>query len=600
MPNPLISDKNVEFLLYELLDAERLAKLPAFSDHSRETFDLYLGSVRKFAREQLFPSYRQLDLEPPELTAQGVAVHPKLRELFPQLVELGVINATRPPAVGGQNLPGLVAGLATAYLMAGNLSVYGYAGLTTGAARLLESFGSAALKQSFMQRMYAGEWTGTMALTEPQAGSSLSDVQTRATPTPEGHYLVSGSKIFISAGDHDLTENIVHLTLARIEGAPQGIKGVSLFAVPKYRLQGDTLVGNDAIASGVFHKIGWKALPSIALTLGENADCHGYLVGEPHQGIRYMFQMMNDARIMVGMNAAATASAAYLESLEYALSRPQGRPLGAKDPSAPQVDIIEHADVRRMLLRQKAIVEGSFALLASASLYADLHEHAPDAAARSEAGLLLDLLTPVAKTFPAEKGFESNALAVQIHGGYGYTSEYLPESWLRDQKLNTLHEGTTGIQSLDLLGRKVVAGGGSAVRLLVREVDLTLARAKAAGVADEWCAKLQGALRGVLSVTEHLAGLGLAGDVEGMLLHSVDYLDLFSTFVIGWQWLAQAAAAQERLTALAPDDPRADFYQGKLSAAQYWLLSELPRIGYLAALCRSGEDSYAKVQPSWF
>lgn len=600
MTNPLISDKNIEFLLYEFLDAERLTELPAFSDHSRETFDLYLASVRKLAREQLFPSYRQLDLEPPELTSHGVVVHPKLRELFPQLVELGVINATRPPEVGGQNLPGLVAGLATAYLMAGNLSVYGYAGLTTGAARLLESFGSDELKERFMQRMYAGEWTGTMALTEPQAGSSLSDVQTKATPTPEGHYLVAGSKIFISAGDHDLTENIVHLTLARIEGAPPGIKGVSLFAIPKYRFQGDTLVSNDAVASGVFHKTGWKALPSIALTLGEDGDCHGYLVGEPHQGIRYMFQMMNDARIMVGMNAAATASAAYLESLDYALNRPQGRPLSAKDPSAPQVNIVEHADVRRMLLRQKAIVEGSFALLATASLYADLQEHGSSPAERKDAGLLLDLLTPVAKSFPAEKGFDSNALAVQIHGGYGYTSEYLPESWLRDQKLNTLHEGTTGIQSLDLLGRKVVAGGGSAVQLLVREVGRSVERAKAAGVNDDWCAKLQGSLQGVLSVTEHLAGLGLAGDVEGMLLHSVDYLDMFSTFVIGWQWLAQAAAAQERLHQLTADDPRADFYHGKLSAAQYWLLSELPRVGYLAALCRSGEDSYSKVQASWF
>ncbi|MGE0322447.1 MAG: acyl-CoA dehydrogenase [Polyangiaceae bacterium] len=600
MPNPLIQDRNVEFLLYELLDAEKLCELPVFSEHSRDTFDLFLGSARKVAREQLFPSYRALDLEPPELTPSGVKVHPQLKQLYPQLVELGILNATRPEEVGGQNLPALINAMASAYLMAGNLAVYAYAGLTTGAARLIESFGSDELKQEYMQRMYGGEWTGTMALTEPHAGSSLSDVQTRAEPTDAGHYLLRGSKVFISGGDHDVTENIVHLCLARIVDAPPGIKGVSLFVVPKRRRENGALVDNDAVAAGVFHKIGWKGLPSIALNLGENDACHGYLVGEPNQGIRYMFQMMNDARLMVGMNGAATASVAYLESLDYALNRPQGRAIGAKDPTAPQVPIIEHADVRRMLLRQKAIVEGSLSLLATASLYADLEEHAAGETERAEAHLLLDLLTPVAKTFPAEKGFESNALAVQIHGGYGYTSEYLPEAWLRDQKLNSLHEGTSGIQSLDLLGRKVVAGGGKAVQLLQREISNSAERAQRAGVPDEWIAKVQGSTQAMLAVTHHLAGLGLQGDVEGMLLHSSDYLDLFSTLVIGWQWLAQAAAAKEGLARIGSDQALAAFYRGKLAAAQYWIQSELPRIGYLAALCKSGEDSYRDIDPSWF
>ncbi len=597
MPNPLISDRDVEFLLFELFDAEALCKLPHFADHTRETFELYLASSRKLAREVLFPAYRPFDEAPPVLEQGRVKVHPLLYDILPRMVELGIIAATRPADVGGQQLPVLVACMANAYLMAANAGAYGFIGLTSGAGRLIESFGSDELKREFMDRMYEGRWTGTMALTEPQAGSSLSDVQTHATPTDDGYYLIRGSKIFISGGDQEVTENIVHLLLARIDGAPPGIKGVSLFAVPRLRQQGDELVPNDVAVTGVIHKIGWRGLPSLALDYGENGDCRGWLVGEPHQGIRYMFQMMNEARLMVGVNGVATASAAYHEALAYAADRPQGRRLGEKDPTLPQVPIIEHADVRRMLLRQKAIVEGGLSLLAECARLSDISEHGTDEAERKHAGLLLDLLTPVAKTFPAERGFEANALAVQIHGGYGYSSEYLPESWLRDQKLNSIHEGTTGIQSLDLLGRKVMGHGGQSLFALRDEMVGTIAEARAAGVDDDWCGRLEGALAALGSVTEHLGGLGMNGDVAGMLLHSVDYMDLFSTVVIGWQWLKQAAAAKR---GLAAGRATPAFYEGKLCAAQYWINTELPRAGYLSALCRSGEDSYARMKPGWF
>ena len=597
MANPLLSDRNVEFLLFELFDAEALCGLPHFADHSRETFELYLASAKKLAREVLFPAYRPFDEAPPVLEQGRVKVHPLLSEVLPRMIELGIIAATRPVEVGGQQLPVLVACMANAYLMAANAGAYGFIGLTSGAGRLIESFGSEALKREYMDPMYEGRWTGTMALTEPQAGSSLSDVQTHATPTDDGYYLIRGSKIFISGGDQDVTENIVHLLLARIDGAPPGIKGVSLFAVPRLRREGEELVPNDVAVTGVIHKIGWRGLPSLALDYGENGDCRGWLVGEPHQGIRYMFQMMNEARLMVGVNGAATSSAAYHEALAYAADRPQGRRLGEKDPTQPQVPIIEHADVRRMLLRQKAIVEGGLSLLAECARLSDLSEHTTDDAERKRAGLLLDLLTPIAKTFPAERGFEANALAVQIHGGYGYSSEYLPESWLRDQKLNSIHEGTTGIQSLDLLGRKVMGHGGQSLFALRDELVATVADARAAGVDDEWCGRLEGALAALGSVTEHLGGLGMQGDVAGMLLHSADYMDLFSTVVIGWQWLKQAAVAKPGL-----DAGRATpaFYEGKLCAAQYWINTELPRAGYLAALCRSGEDSYARIKPEWF
>ncbi|MCA9674536.1 MAG: acyl-CoA dehydrogenase, partial [Myxococcales bacterium] len=452
--NPLLDDRDVDFVLHEVLDVTALTRLPYFADHDRDTFDLVIGGARRFARDVLFDTYRPLDEAPPRLVDGRILVHPKLREVFPALLGLDLIAAPRPVAVGGQQLPLTVFNAAVAYLMAANLGVYGYLGLTQGAAHLIEAFGDDALRATYLARMYAGTWTGTMALTEPQAGSSLADVQTTATPTADGHYLIRGNKIFISGGDHDLADNVVHLTLARIAGAPPGTRGISLFCVPRLRPEGGALVDNDVATAGMIHKIGWKGLPSLALNYGERDDCRGWLVGEPHRGLAYMFQMMNEARLMVGLNGVATASVAYHEAVAYARTRPQGRPAGAKDPTAPPVPIVAHADVRRMLLRQKAIVEGGLGLIVRCCWYADVAGHGDPAidlgVDPAQAALLLDLLTPVAKSFPAEKGFEANALAVQIHGGYGYSSEYLPEAWLRDQKLNSIHEGTTGIHALDL------------------------------------------------------------------------------------------------------------------------------------------------------
>ncbi|MCP3136042.1 acyl-CoA dehydrogenase [Pyxidicoccus xibeiensis] len=596
-PNPLLSDRDVDFQLYEVLDAAELCKLPAFAEHSRDTFTLMLDSTRRFAREVLYPTYRPMDAEPPVFKDGRVHVHPLMRELYPRMVDLGLLTATRPPEVGGQQLPLTLHAMASTYLMAANLSAYAYVGLTLGAAHLLEVFGTSELKDAFMAPMYRGEWTGTMALTEPQAGSSLADVRTRATPAPDGTWRIQGSKIFISGGDQDFTDNVIHLTLARMEGAEGGTKGISLFAVPSRRPEGGKLVDNDVRVAGVIHKIGWKGIPSLALNYGEEGDCRGWLVGQPGKGLACMFQMMNEARIMVGMNGVATASVAYHEAVAYARERPQGRPAGVRDASRPQSPIIEHADVRRMLLRQKAIVEGGLSLLLAASYQADLASHGADEDTRRRAGLLVDLLTPVAKTFPAERGFEANALAVQVHGGYGYSSEYAPEAWLRDQKLNSIHEGTTGIQGLDLLGRKVVAGGGAALQAFAEEVGATVKRARAAGVEAAWCDALEGALGEVAEVVGELGARGMAGEVELMLRHSADFLDLFSVLAVAWRWLAQAAAAKE---GLARGGGSADFYEGKLAAAQYWTAVELPRVPLLAKLCRTAEDSYARMRPEWF
>jgi alkylation response protein AidB-like acyl-CoA dehydrogenase len=593
--NPLLDDKLVDLVLEATADLPSMAAWPAFAEQSYDSYRLVLDAARRLARGPLFEAYRPMDQDPPRYEGGRVRAHPSMHRLYPLLVETGLLSASRPAEVGGLGLPLTLTAVAGAYLMAANLGAYGYLGLTAGAAHLLEAFGGEALRAAFMAPLYEGRWTGTMALTEPQAGSSLADVATRARRGgPDGTYRLEGAKVFISGGDHDLSENIVHMTLARVEGAPPGVKGVSLFAVPRLRPENGALVPNDVHCTGLFHKMGWRGIASVALSFGEGGDCRGWLVGEEGRGVAYMFQMMNEARLMVGFNAVATASVAYHEALAYARSRPQGRPLGGRDPHAPQVPIVEHADVRRMLLRQKAIVEGGFGLLVTAARHADAAAHAPGAAERERSQLLLDLLTPVAKSFPAEYGFEANALAVQVHGGYGYTSEYLPESWLRDQKLNSIHEGTTGIQGLDLLGRKVIAAGGAAFRALEEEVTAGLARARASGVSGGWCDEVARAFGRASGLTAELGARGLAGDVEGMLRHSADYLSLLSVLLVAWQLVAQAGAALERRDRLPPA-----FVEGRLRAARYWLSTELPRVEIWAALCRD-DDSYALAPPDAF
>jgi butyryl-CoA dehydrogenase len=595
MPNPLIDEKTLDFVLHDVVGLESILALPRFAEHDRAVCDATIDSVRRYSREVLFPAYRILDAEPPVLRDGRALVHPRLQEIWPGLRDLGLISAGRSTEIGGQQLPFLVTLAAILHIQAANCPLYSFLGLTTGAAHLIETFGSEALKERYLPPLLDGTWTGTMALTEPQAGSSLADIETRATPSGD-HHLVSGSKIFISGGDHDLTENIVHMVLARIDGAPPGVKGISLFLVPKLRPEGGCLVPNDVKVAGLIHKIGWRGLPAAALNFGEEGGCHGWLVGEPHRGLAAMFQMMNEARIIIGGSGVATASVAYQESLAYARTRPQGRSLTNRDASSPQVPITEHADVRRMLLRQKAIVEGGLALLFQCARLSDLADHA-EGESKRRAQLLLDLLTPLAKSFPAEKGFESTVLALQVHGGYGYSSEYLPEAFLRDQKLNSIHEGTTGIQGLDLLGRKVVMEKGAALRILGEEVAASCARATKAGVDPAWIAAVGETGQKVGALTGELARRGQERGPEAMLLHSADYLDLFSSWVVAWQWLEMAAVAKEALA--AGRGPEA-FYAGKVAAAEHWIRTEMPKAQTLIAICREGEESYRAIPDEGF
>ncbi|MFZ5868275.1 MAG: acyl-CoA dehydrogenase [Thermodesulfobacteriota bacterium] len=581
MAERFMSERNLKFLLYEVLDLESLTKLPYYQDHSREVFDLVLDTAIRMGRDLLAPAFQEMDKQAPQLVNGEVKVHPLVRTFMKESGEGGWIGAGFPYDVGGQQLPITLAMAAAFIFGAANFAAGAYPGLTTGATHLILSFGSDELRDTYVAQMLSGEWQGTMALTEPQAGSSLSDITTRAEPTDEGYYKIFGQKIFISAGDHNGVDNVVHLMLAKIKGAPLGVKGISLFVVPKKRIGADgKLVSNDITTVGVYHKMGYKGCPITQLSMGDNGDCRGYLVGEPHKGLSYMFQMMNEARLGVGMQATSIATAAYYASLEYAGERPQGRKIATKDPSLPQVHIIEHADIRRMLLFQRAIVEGSLSLLLQGSVYSDLAAHT-EGEQKERYELLLDLLTPVAKTYPSEMGIFSVSQGLQILGGYGYCDEFPLEQYYRDIRIHPIHEGTTGIQALDLLGRKVVMKNGAAARAYFEEVYKTITPALEDPALKPYAEKLQEALGTLQSVTTHLVGFALKGEVELFLADATLYLELFGIIAVAWQWLLQGLAAQKALQA-GPTEQETLFYQGKLMTMRYFYHYELPKIQGLA------------------
>ena len=595
--NPLLDEKETDFLLHDVLGAEELFSLPDFAEHNRATFDLVLGSSRRLSREVLHPVFRAMDAAPPSLEDGRIHVHPKMRDAYRALVGLGLVSAPLPPRAGGVGLPMMAQAASLVQVFAANAAAGFFPALTSLVAQIVGMLGSPAIQAAYGQRLASGEWTGTLAFTEAQAGSDITEIRTSATKTEEGHYLLRGEKIFISAGDHDLTDNIVNVVIARIEGAPLGPMGLSLFVVPQKRPEGDALVGNDVQTTGLLHKLGWRGLPSAVLRFGEGGDCRGWLLGEANQAIVYLMGALGPVRLLFSMTSVASALAGYKASLAYARERAQSRPIAAPDPSKPPVAIIEHADVRRMLLRQKAIVEGGLGLVLALAKYQDVAGHGVTPEARGRAHTLFELIAPAAKGITGDRGFESNALAIQVLGGHGASVDHPVEAYLRDQKLNTLHAGTTGTLALDLLGRQALANEGAPIRMLGEEIASAVARARKAGVEAAWCDAVLGGFGELAKVTMDVAAFAQAGDPDKMLRHATDYLDLFGTLVIGWQWLLQAAAARECQSAGRYD---AAFLEGKLGAAQYWMATEMPRIALLASLCRAAEDSYARMHSDWF
>ncbi len=600
MSETLLSSRNLAFELYEVLDAEALTRRERFAEHSRETFDAAIGTARTIAEKFFAPHNRKNDENEPRYENGEAILIPEVKPAVDAFLEAGFLNAARDFEAGGMQLPTLLSQACFAHFQSANAASASYPFLTMGAANLIENFGSEEQKRRFLQPMIDGRFFGTMALTEPHAGSSLADIRTRAEPAEDGTYRLRGNKIFISGGDHPLSENIVHLVLAKLPDAPPGVKGISLFIVPKFLVNDDGSLGmrNDVLLAGLFHKMGWRGTTSTALNFGDNGNCVGYLVGKPHQGLSYMFQMMNEARIGVGMGAVMLGYAGYLYSLEYARERPQGRLPDSKNPESAPVSIIQHADVKRMLLTQKAYVEGSFDLgLYAARLFDDTQTGETEEQ-RKLASELLDLLTPIVKSWPSEFCLKANELAIQILGGHGYTREYPVEQYYRDNRLNPIHEGTHGIQSLDLLGRKLAQNGGAGLKQLIRLIADTCQRAQEHASLSALRQPLEQLVARLQAVTLELLTDLAQGKVTATLANSALYLKAFGHTVIGWRWLEQAIRAAEGLDKGTAAD--AAFYEGKLAAARFFLTWEVPACHHELAILQNRDDLCLTMQDGWF
>ncbi len=594
----ILNERDLAFLLYEFLDTEALLRRERYAEQSREIFDATLDTARRIAEERFAPHIAKGDANEPTFDGSAVTLIPETTLAWDAFAEAGFLNAHWDLEEGGLQLPQVVHSAAVTWFNAANVATTTYSWLTVGAANLLRTFGTAELKARFLAPMGDGRFAGTMALTEPAQGSALGDISTTAEPQDDGTYRLRGQKMFISGGDQNLTANIVHMVLARIKGAPAGVKGISLFVVPKVLVDANGSLGarNDVALAGLLHKMGWRNATSTVLSFGEKGGAVGYLLGEPGMGLAHMFQMMNEARINIGLCAAAIAYRGYLLSLDYARERAQGRLPSCKDPSTPQVRLIEHADVRRLLLVQKAVAEGALAMsLYGASLAEDQHTH-PEHAARDSTALLLDILTPVIKSWPSKYGCVANDHAIQVLGGSGYTREYLAEQLYRDQRLNPIHEGAEAIHALDLLGRKAVMHNGAAYRVFRAAVDATLAEAARTPGTQALATEFTTPLARLDAVTAQLAAL-LATDPDRALANAGVYLDAFGRIVAAWIWLKQALAAEQGLASRPAD---ADFYRGKLQAARYFVTWELPATLPQFDLLAEVNSVPLEMQDGWF
>ncbi|MEP9386034.1 acyl-CoA dehydrogenase [Mesorhizobium sp. KR9-304] len=593
--------RDIAFNLFEVLGTDSLTERELFAEHDHDVFAAVLDTAQAIAADKFHNHYTLADRSEPRFEDGAVITLPETKEAIEAFVAAGFLRANAPTEEGGLQLPFSVVQACFACFQAANVATTSYCFLTAAAANVIRKFGSEEQKHIFMEPMLNGRYLGTMCLSESQAGSSLSDIRTTARMLGDGTFAVRGTKMWISGGDHEMSDNIVHLVLARIGGAPAGVRGISMFIVPKRRLDadGEPAEHNGVRLIGLNHKMGWRGITNTVLSFGEEDDCVGYLVGEANRGLEYMFVMMNEARISVGLGATMSGYAGYLYSLDYARSRPQGRLPDAKDPLSKPVMIIEHADVKRMLLAQKASVEGALSLcLYAARLVDDLATHA-EKAAREDTELLLELLTPIVKAWPSEFCLEANKLAMQVLGGYGYTRDYPVEQFYRDNRLNAIHEGTNGIQAIDLLWRKVRLRDGSALSVFEKVVLSDIAKARRHAAVTAHADELEGYLRAVIKAT-CAARRHADTDIVGYLANASVYCDLFGHLVIGWMWLRQAAAAYGRLASVGLSDDDANFYRGKIAACRYFYAFEMGRIDNWLAIFSRMERSALETDQAWF
>ena len=571
----IVNRRDLDFVLYETLDLEAILKSERFADYDRESLDAMMDLCQSVAEDQFLPCAAKLDANEPQFVDGKVETIPELKEAINAYREAGLCTSAYDADVGGMQLPCIVDQALNGMFVCANNPAHIYLFLTQGVANMLNACGSDKLKERYLPKLVEGEWFGTMCLSEPQAGSSLADIRSKADPLDDGSYKITGTKMWISGGEQDITDNIIHMVLAKIPGSPPGVKGISLFLVPKTRVNEDGSLGdsNNIALAGLNHKMGCRGATNCLLNFGESGDSIGYLVGEANQGLANMFHMMNEARISVGMSAVMSGLGGYLYSLDYARNRPQGRPLVNRNPEDPQVMISEHADIKRMLMTQKAFIEGAQTLIYYSAQLIDQKKLATDSAALARIDLLLDLLTPICKSWPSEFCLEANKLAIQVLGGYGYTREYPVERLYRDNRLNHIHEGTWGIQGLDILGRKAQMQNGAAVAVLRDEIQITLdAAADLAGLASH-CVQLADALA---QVEATIKAVSEADDSSLALANATIFLDAMGHLVIAWMWLKQAVAATVGLD--KGHEPDTAFYRGKLAAAQFFYRYELPKI----------------------
>lgn len=569
----------LKFLLFEVHPVETLFQYQRYAHLDKEQAWMIVESAKLLADQEMFPYLKALDETPATYDGKGsVITHPQIKKIIQMAAAQSWIGGAAKFEHGGMQLPEMIFNAGQHIFQAANNSVQGYLGLSTGSADLITSFGTKEQIELFVPPIYEGRWQGTMALTEPQAGSSLSDIVTSAKPVNDQFYHIKGQKIFISGGQHEGVENFVHLTLARIEGAPAGVKGISLFIIPKFRPNQDgSLEYNDVYCAGDFQKMGQRGYSTTHLSFGDNDDCRGYLVGQPHQGLKYMFQMMNGARISVGQCAASVAMAAYQASLQYCMERPQGRLPNEKDPLKAPTLIINHADVQRMLLTQKVITEGSLSLAMECNKLYDL-VHATDETEKPNHLLLLEILTPIVKTYASEQGSRSAALAIQTLGGYGFTTDFPVQQLYRDLKIMSLYEGTTGIQSLDLLGRKVVMNHGKALSLLIEKMQETISEATKHPTLETYGQRLHESIQTIHQVLKHLSAYLQASDLDRFLSDATVFMEMTSQVVIGWQWLKMAVKALECLNGSELNKTQSGFYHGKIHAMEFYFKYEMPHV----------------------
>lgn len=612
----LVKRRDLEFLLFEWLNVEEVLSRPKFSDQSRDTVIAILDMCNEIAIGEFLPHYKRSDIEEPRLTKNGVWVVPEIGKALQAFAEAGLSAAVFDTEFGGLQLPEVVYSAAMSHFAAANVATSAYSVLSVANARLLTAFGTPVQIQAFAKPQIEGRWLGTMCLSEPHAGSSLADISTRAVPDGAdalgARFRLFGNKMWISGGEHDLTENIVHLVLAKVPGANgqlvPGVGGISLFVVPRQLTtpQGRAGDRNDITVGGLNHKMGYRGTVNCLLNFGEGlvhrpdgrAGAVGYLIGEQGQGMALMFHMMNEARISIGLGAAMLGYRGYLRALDYARERTQGRRLGArgKEKAAPPVPIIEHADVKRMLLAQKTYVEGALAMVLYCAKLADDRRTSASEHVRKESEQLLQLLTPVAKTWPSEWGLAANDLAIQVYGGYGYARDYDVEQLYRDNRLNPIHEGTTGVQALDLLGRKVLRDGGAALQLLRDRVADTAARAEPDEALGSYAANLTAIWNEIARVSQTLMAVS---DDARALQNATPFLWAFGHAVAAWLWLDQAIVATEQL-ALVGAETGGGYYAGKLRACRYFFEWELPKVSPQLTFIASHSDVAAGMPVDQF